>query len=437
MDEMANIPEPTSVAAPAPAADAAQVSQPPSSPAPERLWTRQFVGMIFMRFFTSFALNAYVSIMALYAMERFAAGEGMAGVASGAFIIGAMVMRFFTAKYTEIIGRTRLMRGSAVAFFLTSLPYLLSPEFLGIWGLVAVRLAHGMSMGVLANTNAVAITEFVPHHRLGEGLGYFSLGTTMALAVGPLTAITLVQTVGYPAFFIVGAVMAALCAVTAFTVRLRGVVLAPEERDRLLHHTSIDQFIDFPTLPLALCMFVMCLCYAGVQAFLAPFTEELGQANLASIYFTVYALLLLLTRPMVGKLEDRRGENFVVYPTVLFAAIGFVVLSRLTGLLGILASALLMSCGYGCFFTALQALVMKRAEPVRMGVVTSTFFLFVDSGNGLGSAVLGSLVPPLGYRGMFLVCAGVMVALGILYYAVHGRKATREANAARDEGQRR
>lgn len=400
-------------------------SEPAPALAPEggRLWTWQFIGMILMRFFSSFALNAYVSIMALYAMERFAAGEAMAGVASGAFIIGAMVSRFFTAKYTEIIGRTRLLRGCSIAFFVTSLPYLLSPEFLGIWGLVAVRFVHGMSMGVLSNTNSVAITEFVPPERLGEGLGYFSLGTTVALAVGPLTAITLVHTAGYRAFFIVGSIMAALCVVVSFTVRLRGVELTPEERDRLLHHTSLDQFIDSRTLPLALCMFLMCLCYAGVQAFLAPFSEELGQANLASIYFTVYALLLFVVRPFVGKLEDRRGENFVVYPTVAFAAAGFVVLGLMHGLVGTLASAVLMSCGYGCFFTALQALVMKRAEPARMGVVTSTFFLFVDSGNGLGGAVLGALIPPLGYRGMFLVCAVAVACLGGLYHLVHGRKA--------------
>ena len=388
-----------------------------------RLWTGQFIGMIFMRFFTSFALNAYTSIMALYAMERFAAGEALAGVASGAFIIGAMVSRFFTAKYTEIVGRTRLMRASAVAFFITALPYLLSPEFLGIWGLVAVRFLHGMSMGVLANTNSVAITEFVPPERLGEGLGYFSLGTTLALAIGPLTAITLVHAVGYPVFFIVGTVMAALCVMVAFMVRLKGVELSPEERDRILHHTSVDQFIDFPTLPMAVCMALMCMCYSGVQAFLAPFTEGLGQANLASIYFTVYAILLFAVRPVVGKLEDRRGENFVVYPTLLFAMSGFVVLSRLHGLGGTLASAVLMSCGFGCLFTALQALAMKRAEPARMGVVTSTFFLFVDSGNGLGSAVMGSLVPLLGYRGMFLVCAVAVVGIGALYFVLHSRKA--------------
>ena len=381
--------------------------------------------MIFMRFFASFALNAYVSIMALYALEEFQSGEALAGVASGAFVIGAMVARFFTAKYTEVIGRNRLLRVSSVIFFATSLPYLLPPGFLGIWGLVAVRFVHGMAMGVVGNTNTVAATDFIPRDRMGEGLGYFSLGTTLALAVGPMSAISLVQFAGYRAFFILGIVLASLCVAVAFAVRLKEVELTPEERDDILHHNSPGQFIDFETLPLSLCMFFVCLCYSGVTAFLAPYTEGLGMLGTASLYFTVYAVLLVVVRPFAGKLEDRKGENFVIYPTLVMQVCGYTLISQLgtvPGVVGILAAAFIMSIGQGCFFTAMQALVMKHARSQRLGVVTSTFFLFVDAGSGLGSAVLGSLIPAMGYSGMYLVCGGVAIILGIYYTLIHGRK---------------
>ena len=381
--------------------------------------------MILMRFFASFALNAYVAIMALYALNEFSSGEALAGVASGAFVIGAMVARFFTAKYTEVIGRTRLLRVSSVIFFATSLPYLLPPDYLGIWGLVAVRFAHGMANGVMSNTNTVAATDFIPHARMGEGLGYYSLGTTVALAVGPMLAISIVQSAGYRAFFILGSILAALCVVVAFTVQLRDIELSPEERDDILHHTSLNQFLDFETLPLSLCMLFACLCYSGVTAFLAPYTEGLGMLGAASLYFTVYAVLLVVVRPFAGRLEDRKGENFVIYPTLVMQVCGYVLISRLFALpviVGILAAALFMSIGQGCFFTALQALVMKDAESQRLGVVASTFFLFVDAGSGLGSAVLGSLIPSVGYSGMYLVCGGMAIVLGIYYMLVHGAR---------------
>lgn len=410
----------TGPAAPAPASVAAPDA------APERLWTGRFIGMILMRFFASFALNAYVAIMALYALNEFSSGEALAGLASGAFVIGAMVARFFTAKFTEVIGRNRLLRISAVAFLVTSLPYLLEPGVLGIGGLVAVRFFHGMANGVMSNTNTVAAADFIPRARMGEGLGYFSLGTTVALALGPMTALGLVHTVGYRAFFILGAVLAALCVAVAFTVRLREVELTAEERNDILHHTSLNQFLDFETLPLSVCMFIVCLCYSGVTAFLAPYTEGMGLMSAASTYFTVYAVLLLVMRPFVGKLEDKRGENFVIYPTLLMQVAGYVLISRLGGLPGIpgiLAAAFIMSIGQGCFFTAMQALVMKGAKSQRLGVVTSTFFLFVDAGSGLGSAALGALVPGVGYDGMYLVCAGAAVLLGVYYTLVHGHRA--------------
>lgn len=397
----------------------------PSDPAPERLWTREFIAMVAVRFFASFALNSYTAVMALYAMNEFAAGEGTAGIAAGMFVIGAMVARFFTAKYTEVIGRDRLLKLSSVAFLVTSIPYVISPSALGIGGLVAVRFFHGMANGVMSNTNTVAVSDFMPRSRLGEGLGYYALGTTVSLAVGPMTALALVHSVGYRAFFILGIVLAAACVAVVFTVKVPNVELSADERDALLHRVSLDQFVDLPTLPLALCMFFACLCYSGVTAFLAPYMENLGYPTLASVYFTVYAVLLLVFRPTVGRLEDRHGENFVIYPTMLFMVAAYVLLANvgaLGGLWGIVLVAVIMSAGQGSYFTAMQALVMKRASSVRMGVVTSTFFLFVDAGSGLGSAVLGHLVPGIGYGGMYLVCAGVVVCVAVYYFAVHGRK---------------
>ena len=403
----------------------------PDSPArpqqAERLWTREFFAMVAVRFFGAFGLNAYVAIMALYAMQRFSVGEALAGVASGIFVIGAMVGRFFIGKYTEVIGRDRLLRVSAVAFFVTSLPYLLSPEILGIGGLIAVRFLHGVANGVMGNTSTTCATDFIPRSRLGEGLGYYALGTSVALAVGPMTALWLVHTVGYFAFFVVGSVFAGLCVPVVFSVHMRNVELTPEERDAILHRTSLGQYLDFKTLPLSLCMFFVCLCYSGVTAFLAPYTETLGVASLAGLYFTTYALMLLVVRPFVGRLEDRRGENFVVYPCLVLQIVGYALLSRLgafAGTVGILGIAVIMSLGQGCFFTALQALVMRDAPPQRMGVVTSTFFLFVDAGVGLGSGVFGSLIPHVGYAGMYFAAAAVVILIAILYTVNHARKAS-------------
>jgi hypothetical protein len=62
-----------------------------------------------------------------------------------------------------------------------------------------------------------------------------------------------------------------------------------------------------------------------------------------------------------------------------------------------------------------------------VGLATSTFFLSMDVGVALGPVLLGALVPALGYRGMYVTAAGVVV-LGLVYYAaVPARRGGRPA----------
>ena len=49
----------------------------------------------------------------------------------------------------------------------------------------------------------------------------------------------------------------------------------------------------------------------------------------------------------------------------------------------------------------------------------------MDLGATVGPAVLGSVVPALGYRGMYLCAAGVLLVSVVYYWLVHGRGAGR------------
>ena len=65
---------------------------------------------------------------------------------------------------------------------------------------------------------------------------------------------------------------------------------------------------------------------------------------------------------------------------------------------------------------------MTEAPAHRVGTATSTFYLLLDAGTGLGPLLLGLLIPVAGFPGMYTVLAGVVLASTLLYHAVHGRK---------------
>jgi MFS family permease len=92
----------------------------------------------------------------------------------------------------------------------------------------------------------------------------------------------------------------------------------------------------------------------------------------------------------------------------------------------LLLAGAMIGLGYGNFISCAQAISIKEVPPHRLGLATSTFFIFVDLGFGIGPYLLGSLVPFTGYRGLYLTMVVVILASIVLYYFLHRRKVSFE-----------
>lgn len=133
------------------------------------------------------------------------------------------------------------------------------------------------------------------------------------------------------------------------------------------------------------------------------------------------------TGTIVAKIipNERRGEGTGYYAlsVVLAAAVGPFLGMFLTdhGIALLLAGGL-VGLGYGTFSSSAQALSIKASPKDRMGLATSTYFIFLDAGFGIGPFLLGLFVPTIGYRGMYMGMSFVLMACFFLYFFLHGRK---------------
>jgi MFS family permease len=89
----------------------------------------------------------------------------------------------------------------------------------------------------------------------------------------------------------------------------------------------------------------------------------------------------------------------------------------------LLLAAAVMGLGFGAIQACGRALTIKVTPLHRMGQATSTFYIFGDTGLGLGPLLCGLLIPLTGYRGMYGVMAVVAAASLIIYHVLHGRHA--------------
>ena len=389
---------------------------------PQRLWSRNFILTFTTNLFLSLVFYLLVTAMALYAVNEFQASEVMSGLAVSAFVLGAVVARLFSGQAMEFIGRKRLLI-CALALFLVASALYLAADSLGL--LVAVRFVHGLGFGAASTVLATAVQGMIPPHRRGEGTGWFGTSMNFGAAIGPMLAFQLTDRFGFDSLFIVCTGFAVIGLLAGFLVQLPAV---QRHGNGSRHRFSLRSLISVPVLPVALVMLMAGLAYSGILAFLNGYAQEQGIGpTVTSLFFVVYAAVLLASRFIVGPAQDRYGDNAVVFPLLVLFVAGLAVLALWPTTVGILLSAGLCALGFGSTLTSLQTVAATLVPPFQIGVATSTFFLLLDVGTGLGPVLLGALLPATGFSGMYLLLSGFVALALVAYWFAHGRRAGERA----------
>lgn len=387
-----------------------------SQPSPA-LWTKDFTLATIANFFVSFVFYLLIPTMALYAVNAFGASDTAAGLASSSFVIGAVVGRIFTGKYLDFVGRRRLVIISLGIYVALGLAYVLAD---GLPLFVALRTVHGFGFGTSATVIAASVMSMIPPARRAEGTGYFGISGTIATAIGPLLALTIADRFSYDALFITASVVALLALLVALTITFPEREVSQAERESKWS-LSLGTLVDAHTVPVASIMLLAGFAYSGVLSFLANYAQQADLVSSASLFFLVYAIAVFISRLFIGRIQDRRGDNIVIYPIFASFVAGFVMLGVSSQAWHILLAAVFMGFGFGALMPALQSVITAKSPLPRVGLATATFFLMLDIGTGIGPIVLGLAIPHLGYHGMYFLLAGIIVVAAALYAAVHGR----------------
>lgn len=360
-----------------------------------------------------------------YAMREYGASPSEAGLVAGIFIVGALAGRLVVGQLVDVVSLRKVLLTGMAAFVVTTGLYFLADS---VVILLAVRFAHGVALGIANTATGTAVAYIIPPDRRAEGIGYFSLSIVLAAAIGPFLGLWMVQRLGDDWIFGFALAVAIAAFVAAIWLRPPKRPRAEGAGSRL--RFSLGNLLETKAAPVATVILFGGLCYASVLAFITPYATELDLVGPASFFFLAYSVTVLCSRPITGRLLDRRGAGLVVYPCCLVLAAGLALLASAQSGTALLLAGVLIGLGYGNLQSAIQALAIMVVEPHRMGLATSTFFIFLDAGLGFGPYLLGLLVAPLGYRNLY----GGMVVLALLcmgvFYVAYGRR----ARLPRDEG---
>src|SRR5690606_9141681 len=284
-----------------------------------------------------------------------------------------------------------------------------------------IRLFHGIWFSILTTVTVPIANEFIPANRRGEGMGYFVMSVNLGIVLGPLIGLSFIQQFSYQTVTAILAGIICLGFAFCFLIPVQETVKNQIENhldtevETIQRKLSIQDFVEKKAVPVSIMAMIISFSYASIMSFIATFAESKNLLAYASLFFVVFAISMMSLRPITGKIYDRKGPNYVVYPAIALFSLGLIILSQINTVTGLMIAAVFVGMGFGSAQPCLQTLSIQRSPKARIGHATSTFFTCYDIGIALGSILLGVLIAHQGYSFAYLLCAFI-TALSLVFY---------------------
>jgi len=324
-----------------------------------------------------------------------------------------------TGAIADRIGRRRTLIISSSVIMLCSIGYGITNRYPLMLALVVV---HGVFWSGLLSASAAYLTSLVPERRRAEGISYWGLSSIAAIAVAPPIAFWIMQHGGWAWICVSSGTLNLLMGIIAYAMpgdaghRQATVPLEPAQKPR----STYTPIIEWRVLALSLTLFLYSFGYGAITSFSAMYADAIG-VHPKSIYLTMLAIVILLTRPLSGTLADRIGYRRVFLPSLVLIAFGLTLLAAGATRASLVASAVVFGVGFGTAYPVFVAYVMRDVSPARRGAAFGAILAAFDTGIGTGSTTVGWLIQRFGFSTAFAVAA-MLSAIALPYFVVMDRR---------------
>jgi MFS family permease len=388
---------------------------------PDRLFTPRFFVMC------GFSFTVFLSAFQLLPTAPFEIiSLGGSTAAAGLFLGFLTYSSAFSAPVTgslaDRIGPRRILIIASVAITIFSIAYALIPSYKVLLALV---LVHGVFWSGLLTGSAAYMTNMLPESRRAEGIAYWGLSTIAAIAVAPSIGFWVFH-YGWRALCLEAAALNVVMAIIAWKLPPE---LAHHHDDHPHHAHHGRRLIEWRVLILAFTLFLYSFGYGGITSFTALYADANG-VHPKGIYLTSLAVIILVTRPMSGRLGDTFGYRRVLLPCLVLIAAGLSLLVFGGTRPWLIASAMVFGAGFGTAYPTFVGYVMRHVPAARRGAAFGAILACFDTGIGTGSTSMGWIIEHYGFARAF-GSAACLAALALPYFVFADRLLTRRATALR------
>lgn len=377
---------------------------------PNQLWSKDYIFLMIANFFLFFAGCLLLPVLPVY-LKQSGVNDFQIGVVAAVFFATSMLMRTFTSGVSARIGKKVLLLLAMLVFAFSMVGYYL---FAGLTAIMILRLIQGLGFGASTTLYGSAIASTIPNERLGEGMGFFGLGISLAYVLGPCLGAAAVSQTNFKWVFLAAALLAFV------SILLTHFIKAGPSGQPAENHTAsgrwLSDIIEPKVVYESVFILLLGLLMSSCDTYIVLYAAQMKIGNIF-VYFIVTTIAEMSTRTFSGKLYDKRGMNILLIPGAIVGLVSCMVVAHAANLQMICVFAIFYGASMGMIFPVLEANAMKKVAPERRIAANATFYNFLDIGSALGPLLFGAMAQGFGYSNTFFLSGLVFVAmLAILFF---------------------
>ncbi|MGE5586765.1 MAG: MFS transporter [Clostridia bacterium] len=403
------------------------------------LFTRNFILTCFSTLLFYVSFHVLLPTLPMYVLGL-GGTEGDVGLVMSAFAMASVFMRPFAGRWVDRGGKKGLMLAGAAVYVASATLYGVVTH---VKGLVAVRFLHGLGIGMYSTAASSLISESVPRHRRGEGLGYFLLATSLAMAVGPVVGVGIAERMSYSALFTASGILAGIVVICTLFITVPSVERARSPFSSVGRRQSkqsksvgdiagssgpgssrtswyrralagVASFLGLEALFPSITLGFGSATYGSIASFIAVYAGSRGVNN-PGVFFTVFALSMFTTRTFAGKISDRYGRASVIAPGLAAISLGMATLASSRSLVSFALAAVIYGVGFSVMQPTVTALTVDHVPAGRRGAALGTLMAMYDVGVALGGVAAGWIAERFPLDAVYWCMSGVG-ACGLVFF---------------------
>jgi MFS family permease len=383
----------------------------------EKLFNKNYICLCISNFLFFFSFYLLLPVLPFFIIEQFHGSNAVIGTVISCYTLATLVVRPFSGYMMDTFKRKPLYLLALALFTAVFCGY---PFATTITMLIIIRVVHGLAFGLTSVGGNTLVIDVVPSEHRGEGIGYFGVANNIAMAVGPMVGLFVYEHLSFNAIFL--GCMGCSFLAALFASRIQTKVRPPVKRPPI----SLDRFILIKGLLAGISFTLLAFAYGQISNYIALYAKEMGLTISSGLFFTVYAVGLIVSRLFAGKMVDRGKVTQTIalgLGITVVALLGLGLCHYVNALgstytaIAFLLIAMCCGLGFGAAFPSFNALFINLGTNAQRGTATSTYLTTWDLGLGIGIFSGGMLAEHFSFATAYLVASG-SVLISLIFFII-------------------